>query len=305
MASSRRSPPTARVIAVLDHVLTHPERTFGLSELSRELGIAKPTCLGIATTLTEHGYLTCHPTTRAYGIGPALVAAGRLARRATPSAEVAERHLRPLVERWASSCSVSAVVGDEIVVLATVHPGGRSPGPAAGRRYPFLPPVGLMYVVWDEDAALARWLARVPETPVKLDTRHLRTIVRECRRRGYLVEGLSDLGSRLHQVLAGVSAYDLPDTVREVLFSVGDAVSTLGERVYVEADLAAGGRLATNLLAAPTYDAGGRQELVLTLHAGKALTRSEIARRGKALVATAAAVTAEVGGIAPDWGRQA
>jgi DNA-binding IclR family transcriptional regulator len=299
MASSRQSPPTARVVAVLDHVLAHPQRSFGLSELSRVLGISKPTCLGIVTTLTEHGYLTCHPQTRAYRIGPALLAAGRLARRATPAAELAEPHLRELADRFATSCAASAVVGDEIVVLTTVHARGRH-GIEYGLRYPFVPPLGLMYVLWDSDAAIERWLAKAPTLPVTLDTRHLGRITEECRRRGYLVEGLTELGTRLHHVMAGVAAYDLPDAVRNL---VGEVVSTLGERVYLGADLSARGRHPTHLLAAPTYDADGRQELVLTLYAGKALTGGEIAKRGRALVATAAAVTAEAGGQPPDWGR--
>jgi DNA-binding IclR family transcriptional regulator len=299
MVSSRRSPPTARVVALLDHVLAHPHRAFGLSELSRTLGISKPTCLGIATTLTDHGYLTCHPSTRAYGIGPALVAAGQLARRATPAGDVAEPHLRRLAEQFATSCSASRIVGDEIVVLTSVHARGRRAA-EAGLRYPFVPPLGLMYVLWDEDAAFERWLEKIPTLPVSLDTEHLRMVTKECRERGYLVEGLTELGVRLHQVMAGVAAYDLPDAVRDL---VGEVVSTLGERVYLGADLSARGRHPTHLLAAPTYDADGRQELVLTMYAGKALTGSEIARRGKALVATAAAVTTEAGGHPPDRGR--
>jgi DNA-binding IclR family transcriptional regulator len=299
MSSSRRSPPTARVIALLDHVLAHPQQSFGLSELSRTLGISKPTCLGIASTLTDHGYLRWDPVHRAYGVGPALVAAARLARRATPAADVAEPHLRALAQRFATSCSASTALGDEIVVLTTVNAQGR-PGAEDGLRYPFVPPLGLMYVLWDGDEALERWLAKAPTLPVTLDTAHLRRITQECRRRGYLVEGLTELGTRLHHVMAGVAAYDLPDAVRNL---VGEVVSTLGERVYLGADLSARGRHPTHLLAAPTYDADGRQELVLTLHAGKALTGSEIAKRGTALVATAAAVSAEVGGHPPEWGH--
>ena len=48
----RSSPPTARVVAVLDFLARHPHDTFGLSELARRLDLSKPTCLGILTTLT-------------------------------------------------------------------------------------------------------------------------------------------------------------------------------------------------------------------------------------------------------------
>src|SRR5690625_7321263 len=55
--SGRASPPTARVLAVLEFLAAHPGEQFGLSELARRLQVSKPTCLGIVTTLTRTGYL--------------------------------------------------------------------------------------------------------------------------------------------------------------------------------------------------------------------------------------------------------
>jgi DNA-binding IclR family transcriptional regulator len=296
MSSSRRSPPTRRVVALLDHLAAHPEERFGLSELSRALQISKPTCLGIVTTLTETGWLDCDPDTRTYAVGPAFVAAGRLARRAVPGADIAEAHLTELALQYRSACTASAVVGNEIVVLTSVRGDGRPEAAMAGTRYPFAPPVGLMYVLWDSDAAFERWLQTRPTLPVVLDRAHLRKVVAECRDRGYLVEGLTEVGARLHSLMAGVAAYDLPDEVRGL---VGEMVSTLGEWVYLSAELSARGRHPTHLLAAPTYGSDGRQEMVLTLYVGETITGAEISRRGRALMATAAAVTAEVGGVPP------
>src|SRR3954470_16283631 len=158
MSSSRRSPPTQRVIALLEHLLAHPDERFGLSDLSRAVEITKPTCLGIVTTLTELGWVTCDGPSRTYGVGPALVAAGRLARRAGPGADATDRELTELPQRYGCACSVSAVVGDEILVLSSVRADGRPEGTLAGARYPFVPPVGLMYVLWDGDEAVERWL---------------------------------------------------------------------------------------------------------------------------------------------------
>jgi DNA-binding IclR family transcriptional regulator len=296
MSSSRRSPPTRRVVDLLDHVLAHPGERFGLSELSRALSISKPTCLGIVSTLAETGWLVCDAKSRAYGVGPALVAAGRLAHRALPGAEAAERHLVQLATRYGAACSASAVVGNEIVVLVSVRADGRTTGPEAGARYPFAPPVGLMYVLWDSDRAFDRWLNTRPALPMTLDRDHLRQVVDECRERGYLVEGLTEVGRRLHTLMAGVAAYDLPDEVRDL---VGEMVSTLGERVYLGAELTARGKHPTHLLAAPTYDSNGRQELVVTLAVDDSITGAEISRWGKALMATAAAITAKSGGVPP------
>ena len=293
---SRQSPPTERVVALLDFLVAHQGQRFGLSELARGVGLSKPTCLGIVTALTAGGYLVHDPVTKVYGLGPALIAAGRVAQNDFAAAALARRRLADLSARYDTACTASAVVGDQIVVLERT-------GPATvkvGQTYPFAPPVGLMYVLWGGDRALEDWLARPPTLPSRLDRAHLRRVVGECRERGYLVESLTPAGMRLHSLMAGVAAYDLPAEVREL---VGEVVSSLGERVYLGADLAARRKHPVSLIAAPTFDVEGRQELVLTLYVGEAITGAEITRRGSALAAAADAVTAQVSGRPPTCWR--
>lgn len=289
MTVTRRSPPTERVVRLLDFFAAHPGKRFGLSELARELELAKPTCLGIVTELAASGYLVRDPRSVTYRLGPAMVAAGRVASEGFGASEVARRHLEDLSRRYNATCTASAVVGDRILMLQSAGPGQVK----LGQTYPFAPPVGLMYVLWDSDAAFDEWLAKPPTVPVRLDETHLRRVVAECREHGYLVESLTAAGRRLYSLMAGVAADDLPPEVRGL---VGELVSSLGERVYLGADLEPRRKHAVSLLAAPTFDASGRQELVLTLSVGEPITGAEIARRGAALVAVADAVTTESGG---------
>ena len=65
--SSAVPPADGRVVAILDFMAEHPHDRFGLSELARHVGLAKPTCLGIVTTLTESGYLVRDSGTRPIG----------------------------------------------------------------------------------------------------------------------------------------------------------------------------------------------------------------------------------------------
>ena len=51
-AVGRRRRPNASS-PILDFLAEHPHDRFGLSELARRLGLSKPTCLGIVTTLTD------------------------------------------------------------------------------------------------------------------------------------------------------------------------------------------------------------------------------------------------------------
>ncbi|MFD2418281.1 helix-turn-helix domain-containing protein [Amycolatopsis pigmentata] len=290
--TGRRSAPARRVVAVLDFLVERPGERFGLSELARELDLAKPTCLGILNELAASGYLVRDPGTLTYGLGPALVAAGRVAQDGFAAARLARAHLDALSARYRTTCTVSAVAGEQIMVLESAGPGPVK----VGQTYPFAPPVGLMYVLWDSDAAFDEWLARPPTVPVRLDAVRLRQVVKECRERGYLVESLSSAGWRLYSLMAGMSAHELPGEVRDL---VGELVSNLGERVYLGADLAPRRKHEVSLLAAPTFSPDGRQELVMTMYVGAAITGAEIARRGTALVAAADAVTAESGGRKP------
>lgn len=289
---ARRSAPTERVVALLDHFVEHRGKRFGLSELARELDMAKPTCLGILTELTAGGYLVRDPHTRSYGLGPALIAAGRVAQDSFAVSALARIRLEELTRQYRTTCTASAVLGEQIMVLESTGPGLVKVGAA----YHFAPPVGLMYVLWDSDAAFDAWLATPPTVPLQQDEARLRQVVAECRERGYLVESLTAAGRRLYSLLSGVAARELPDELREL---VAELVTSLGERVYLGTDLRPRKEHPVSLLAAPTYDPDGRQHLVLTMYVGASITGAEIARRGAALVAAADRVTADSGGRKP------
>lgn len=289
---SRRSAPTVRVVQVLDYLVEQRGKRFGLSELARALDLAKPTCLGILTELTAGGYLIRDADTLTYGLGPALIAAGRVAQDSFAMAALARTELERLTAQYRTTCTASAVVGEQIMVLESTGPGLVKVGAA----YHFAPPVGLMYVLWDTDAAFNAWLAKPATVPLQQDEARLRQIVAECRERGYLVESLTTAGGRLYSMLAGFAARDLPDELREL---VGELVTSLGERVYLGTDLRPRKEHPVSLLAAPTYGGDGRQHMVLTMYVGAAITGAEIDRRGTALVAAADAVTTASGGRRP------
>ncbi|WP_433611785.1 IclR family transcriptional regulator [Prescottella agglutinans] len=297
--SGRRSPPTERVVQVLDFLVAREEQRFGLSELARALSISKPTCLGILSELVSGGYLTRDPISKTYGLGPALIAAGRAAQRGFAVGPIARAQLDTLAAEYGAVCTASAVVGDQVMILETVTPPRMTLGRTAarvGQSYPFAPPVGLMYVIWGGDDELEAWLRREPALPVVLDRDLLRRVVDDCRRAGYLVERLTPVGRKLFSLMAGVAGRDLPNELREL---IGEMVSSLGERVYLHSETEDDVEYPVSLIAAPCYDADGHQSLVLTLDVGGSISGADIARRGEALVAAADAVTAEVGGRHP------
>lgn len=295
--AGRASPPTARVVAILDFLSRHPQDRFGLSELARRVELSKPTCLGILGTLTESGYLIRDNVDKTYRLGPSLITLGHMAQESMRVSPAARTELRDLSAAFDTSAALSAVVGDRITVLELVGPPGRDPGVRVGQSYPFAPPVGLMFVLWDDDA-LRAWLGKAPTIPLRTESTRLQRVIENCRTDGYLVERLTPGGRRLYALMAGMSS-TLPDELRALL---SELVSDIGERVYLRDENSPVGSRARSdisVISAPVYDHYQRQVMAASLHIGTALTDKEITERARALVATADALTKQLGGVKP------
>ena len=291
----RASPPTQRVVDVLDFLARHPHDRFGVSELARRVGQSKPTCLGIVVTLAESGYLVRDPADKTYRLGPSLISLGHVAQESMRIGPPARDQLRRLSSKFGTTAALAAVVDDRITLLELVGPPGADVGVQVGQSYPFAPPVGLMFVLWDDDA-LRDWLAREPTVPLRTDTERRDRVVADCRRTGYLVERLTPGGRRLYALMAGVSA-TLPDELRALL---GELVSDIGERVYLRDTDDDETRHDISVISAPVFDHYRRQVMVVSMQVGKALTDNEIRERARAVVMTADAVTQQLGGTKPD-----
>ena len=298
--TGRASPPTERVIAVLAFLARHPHDRFGLSELARRVELSKPTCLGILTTLTEAGYLVRDAgetgRDKTYGLGPALITLGHTAQESLRVSPSARDELRRLSETYGATAALSGVIDDRITLLELVAPTGAPATVRVGQSYPFAPPVGLMFVLWDE-RAVRDWLHKEPTIPLRTDTERFDRVIAECRTSGYLVERLTPGGRRLYALMAGMSN-TLPDELRVLL---GELVSDIGERVYLRGEDGPEATHDISVIAAPVYDHHRRQVMVVSLQIGHALTDAEIGDHAQGLLLTADALTARLGGSRPSF----
>jgi DNA-binding IclR family transcriptional regulator len=294
--TGRASPPTERVVAILDFLAERPHDRFGLSELARRLDLSKPTCLGIVTTLSEFGYLVRDAQDKTYRLGPRLISLGHTAQESMRVDPAARDELRRLSAAYDTTAALSAVIDDRITLLELVGPPGADVGVRVGQSYPFAPPVGLMFVLWD-DEALRSWLAREPTIPLRTDTDRLDRVIAECRASGYLVERLTPGGRRLYALMAGVTS-TLP---RELQALLGELISDVGERVYLRSDgPTARQRHDISVISAPVFDHHRRQAMVVSLQIGRALSDAEIVKHANGLVGTAAELTRRLGGQLPE-----
>ncbi|MET9325579.1 helix-turn-helix domain-containing protein [Tsukamurella sp. NPDC003166] len=292
-AAGRTSPPTERVVAVLEFLSRHERERFGISELARRVGLSKPTCLGIATTLVETGYLLRDERDKNYRLGPALIPLGRAARTSLRADPAGGDILAGLWEAFGHPVSLSGVVGDRVTVLDVAVDPGRPAMVKVGDSYPFTPPIGLMYVLWDRTGRLERWLAR---DRIRADGDRLARVIEACRVDGYLVELLTPAGQQLYRLMAGVPG-DIPAELRALL---GEVVAGIGDRVHLrgEAD-APGERRNVSVISAPVYDADGAQAMVASLYVSDELDERAIDERASALIAAADRVTVRIGGHKP------
>lgn len=136
---SRSSPPTQRVVAILDFLAKHPQDRFGLSELARRLDLAKPTCLGIVTTLTQSGYLVRDAADKTYRLGPSLITLGHLAQESLRVNPAARAELTRLSKTFDTTAALAGVVDDRITLLELVGPPGSDVGVRWGRAIPSPP----------------------------------------------------------------------------------------------------------------------------------------------------------------------
>jgi len=290
---ARKSPPTERVVRVLNIVADTPRHAFTLSELARHSGITKATCLGIVGSLTDAGYLVREPG-KTYRIGPALLTLGQAAQDGVAALELARPHLRRLTEDLGLSCTASVVLGDEIVVLErTGLPGTIDSAVKVGQRYPYAPPSGVVFAVWQPDQVIEHWLRTHP--PVPIDRQRLQQLAQSCRRTGILVEQLSEVSVASYTLLAGISAASPPAMAQ----ALQEIVAAFPYRYFVDDDLCGTDPLPVSLICSPTYGAQGLPELLLAVLVLGPATPARVEETGAVLRTAAAAVTEQIGGRDP------
>lgn len=285
---ARPSPGVARVVAVLDHLAAHPESSFGLSELCRELDINKATGHALLGELTDAGYVVRDPLDKSYLLGPRLLAIGLAARRPEQDAlDRARSHLRRLAGDYGARCVATAVRGTDMVAMETTgrdRPLGPSLQP--GHRIPFDPPLGTAFLVKAKEAEVERWLSRAGHDLSSRERQHYLDAIESVRSLGCSLS--LDAATRPLLAQAVVADSDL---------SAADLVHKLGGQPYLLTKLEPERTYRLSVIVAPVIGANGRVVLGLTLYdlIGSRTTAEvrEIARR---LCEAATAVSEAIGG---------
>jgi DNA-binding IclR family transcriptional regulator len=210
------SQPTARALAILDLLMANPHQAFGLTEMTRRLNLNKATCHAILTTMATYGFLVQHPKTKAYRLGPSIIAAGNAAFAQFPVLEYARPALEALENELGIGFAATGRSKRHIVLLGMY-------GAASalidnfqlGLRLPNIAPIGACFTAWSPAKHLESWLEAAHqargEYNEKLDQR-LRMSVIGIRARGYEVILKTRAEAELHANLRRIhDAWSLSD----------------------------------------------------------------------------------------------
>ncbi len=297
---ARPSPGAERVVAVLEYFAAEPDVRFTLSQIARGCGLNKATTHALLTELTARGILLRHPDEKRYSLGPRLVPIGLAAQRGYR----AEDFQMGALGRLAAAARSETVavrydrVDDQASVVGRAGPGGELPVP---RRWPLVPPNGLVFFAWADEPAREAWLARAPASPavqqalVGLDA---------ARRDGVVIGADVPAWRRLKAALAApdrVATSD-PGLERAHTNAVRDALADLARAPALIVDIEPDETYADAYIAAPVFDEQGQVTLALVVggRLDRPRTGDELAAIASATKSVADELTAAVHGEHPN-----
>jgi DNA-binding IclR family transcriptional regulator len=286
---ARPAPAVERIVAIIEFLAARPDRAFTLSELARRLGLNKATVHAALNSLVEAGWLIRHPGDKSYALGPALVTIGAAAAaRQRELVDFAEPEMHALADELGLQCIASAVIGDEMVILARAgRPAPLEVSVPVGQRLPLVPPLGTVFVAWASPDEIEAWLRRVGPSagPRQLD--RYRSALAAIRARGYSIALEAGTRARLATALGDR---------REV----EALIEKLGHEEYALAELDSSAAYEVSLLSAPVFGPDGRVALALTLFGFRGqLPAGQIPEFGERLKVAADAVTRAIHGRPP------
>jgi len=287
------SPPTARVLDVVEALVARPGQRWTLTDLARSTSTTRATAHAVLATLVARGWVEKDETTKTYGVGPALALLARDLTSVRPLEQAAHDAAAKLAAEHGWTAVVVRAVDGAVVVTDVLPAPGRSSSVRAGSRVPNVAPFGPAFAAWADDAEQQRWIATGERVNPALGER-LRQVLPAIRRRGYSLERSDAPSAAAFAVLGQLQEDVFGDAVREVL---GRVLAELSQVDFLPSELR--GRHEVTSIAAPVFDAAGRVVLNLSVHPHGPVTAADLRALGESVAAAADSVTDEYGGVRP------
>ncbi|MGA9491899.1 MAG: helix-turn-helix domain-containing protein [Mycobacterium sp.] len=282
------SPPTARVLDVVELLAGSGADRLRFSDVVRKLGLTQATTHAILTTLCDRGWASRDPVDKTFSLGPALAVVAARVETSRPLAHRARTAAVQLADEFGYATSVVERSGDSLVITAFEDSGHQSGG-APGERIRYAPPFGVAFAAWDTAEEQRAWIARGAASNGASADRLLEMLSR-TRERGFDVDCTTPALTRAAQMMGTLSSDGLPDRVREITDQLLVEFTTIG---FLSDEGTVGRVQPVATIAAPVFGPHGRVEMILAVHPLQDLTRKRIDAVGRRVARVAAVVSAE------------
>jgi flavin reductase (DIM6/NTAB) family NADH-FMN oxidoreductase RutF/DNA-binding IclR family transcriptional regulator len=176
-------------------------------------------------------------------------------------ADIARPEIEALAAEWAVECFASAMVGDEIVVVADAGVPDNALPTRVGQRLPCVPPLGGIFMAWKDPDAVEGWLRRAGPGLTDQDAASMHDMLATIRRRGFSV-GIARRSHRKIESLLGRSLREIEPERRAIAVDLLAELREDFDPPGVDADSL---RCARSL-AVPVFSPDGAVILTLNVH---------------------------------------
>lgn len=286
------SPPTRRVVAVVELLADRADSHLTLAEICRELDISRSTGHAILTTLCSCDWVLRDPLSGKYTLGAGLPTT-------TPPAAPLSRMLREPLRQLCSAIGMAACISElrdgRLAVIESAAPGTSRPPVQAGVGLPFVAPFGREFVAWAPTAVCDEWMAAAGPVNDVYRAR-MPKVLKEVQRRGYGIERLSDPLLKVFAALLALEDAAAPDPVAARL---AGAVADLTIIDFLPGELNKIAQHPLATISAPIFDADGDVVMSVSAQPYKQLTVEEVRNIGASVVGFAEHASSLVARHAP------
>ena len=275
-AGQDSSPPTRRVVAVVELLASRPDSRLALADICRDLGISRSTGHAILHTLCVCGWTIRDPHNGRYSLGPAMA---RIWRQATPLRVLREPLQQCAVAIGMPMCT-SEVREGSIVVVDAAAVGPAQPPVPAGVRLPFIAPFGREFVAWAPRADRTAWVGAAGPVNDVFRAR-INKVLTEIRDRGYGIERLSDPLLRVYTALQALDDGMQRDPISARLAA---ALADLTIVDFLPGEFAEADSCALATISAPIFDTAGRVVMSVSAQPYRPLSAREVRDVGARVV---------------------
>lgn len=295
------SPPTSRVIAVLEVLATTPE---GLSaaEIARRLDLSTSTLSLILMTLRKENYVE-RLSDRSYRLGFGVLRLLNGVARSFPLLGIANDELNRLHAKFGFGCTLARIdTSHQEVILAVGSTQGFGIKP--GARVTLQPPHGTVAMAWQSEDVIEQWLKNDWWGNSHQQNDHQKKTMFDIRTLGLAVYGIQNNVDEtilhLRELLRSVQA----EAHTEILHTKVEQLAAMVDmRIYTKEELSKRKYRGVSHIIAPVFGPKKQPRYLISLHVmDENVSPDELTHYIKELLVSTEVISNQIGGRQPTDG---